>query len=375
VARPAVVMLSGIRWDFLWQRHQILATHFARAGYATVFVETTGLSNPRPGLSTLKKAVRRLRRSRYPGEVRTEENLTVYSPLVAPPTASLFRRLNRRVFVPRVARELVRIAGPEPLVVAYPPTRTTLDLASALKPRRLLYDLSDDYEGFPGVPPDIARIERELISRADAVSCTSTPLLEKVKPLRPDAFLCGPGVDFGLFEPLRESRPRREPRTVCYFGHVSEERTDFGALRAMAAAGFEVRIVGGLGRLDRRFLRTSGVDYRGEAPHAELPAALAGADALVLPYRRSRLTESISPAKTYECLATGLPVVATPLPALAELGDHIYLADGAEGFVEALRALPGTEDEARRRARISIARSNSWEARFREIEERLCGGG
>ena len=42
-----VVVLSGIRWDFLWQRHQILASKLAERGHPTVFVETTGLSNPR----------------------------------------------------------------------------------------------------------------------------------------------------------------------------------------------------------------------------------------------------------------------------------------------------------------------------------------
>jgi hypothetical protein len=47
VHKPPVVILSGVRWDFLWQRHQTLATLFAGAGYPTVFVETTGLANPR----------------------------------------------------------------------------------------------------------------------------------------------------------------------------------------------------------------------------------------------------------------------------------------------------------------------------------------
>jgi hypothetical protein len=44
--KPPVVILAGIRWDFLWQRHQTLATLFARSGYPTVFVETTGLGVP-----------------------------------------------------------------------------------------------------------------------------------------------------------------------------------------------------------------------------------------------------------------------------------------------------------------------------------------
>src|SRR5215210_7566375 len=53
--KPPVVILSGVRWDFLWQRHHTLATLFAGAGYPTVFVETTGLSNPRPTGNTLRR--------------------------------------------------------------------------------------------------------------------------------------------------------------------------------------------------------------------------------------------------------------------------------------------------------------------------------
>lgn len=370
--KPPVVMLSGIRWDFLWQRHQILATRFARAGYRTVFVETTGLANPRPDGATLRKVSARLRRSGGPGKERPEEpDLTVYSPLTAPPTWRAFRLLNRRFFVPRVARDLREIVAEDPIVVAYPPTRTTLDLISLLRPRLLYYDCSEDYEGFPGVPEDIASTERELLRRADVVSCTSPSLLEQVEPLRPDAFLSGPGVDYKRFAELQRDRPSSEIRTVCYFGHLGRERIDLSVLRAVAEAGFTVRLVGGVGKVDKGFFETPGMDYVGEVSHRELPSALEGADAFVLPYLDNRLTRGISPAKTYECLATGKPVVASPLPALRKIGDYVYLAEAPEEFVKTLRALKGLETGKRVRARVGLARKNSWDGRFGEIEVRL----
>ena len=368
--KPPVVILSGVRWDFLWQRHHSLATLFARANYPTVFVETTGLANPRPNKATLRKVASRIRRAggKQPSE---EKGLTVYVPLVVPPKGAVFRWLNRRFFVPRVVRNLRKIAGLDPFVVAYPPTRTTLDLLPGLRPRLVLYDCSDDYAHFPGAPKDITATERELLRRADLVSCTSTRLLEKVRPSRPDAFLSGPAADYERFRVLRENRPGEEVHTVCFFGHVSQERIDFSALRAIAGAGFEVRIVGILDRVDRAFLRVPGVDYRGEVPHAELPKALAGVDAFVLPYKVNELTRGIAPAKTYECLATGKPIVAAPLRALEELAGHVYLAQSPEDYVEVLRSLEGFETEEKVRARMELARKNSWDARFREIEEAL----
>ena len=377
VAKPPVVVLAGVRWDFLWQRHHALAVRFARAGYPTVFVETTGLANPRPDPATLGKVVSRIRRSvggGAPEGYAPEGPPAVYSPLVAPPGGGAFRWLNERLFVPRVARDLRRLAGPRPVVVAYPPTRTTLALISALAPRLVFYDCSDDYGNFPGAPKDIAETEREMLRRADLVSCTSAPLLEKVRPMRPDASLSGPAVDYELFSPLQGTGPVREVHTVCYFGHVSRERTDFSALRAIAGAGYGVRVVGGLGRVgraERAFLRATGVDYRGEAPHPELPAALAGVDAFVLPYKVNGLTRAISPAKTYECLATGKPVVAAPLPALEALAPQVSIARRPEDYVRALRDLPGPEPEDKARARIELARANSWDVRFAEIEENV----
>lgn len=371
--KPPVVLLSGIRWDFLWQRHQILATRFARAGYPTVFVETTGLANPRPNRDTLGKVAARLRRSGSGGEKpRSEPGLTVYAPLVAPPTWRGFRLLNRRVFLPRVARDLRALTGEAPVVVAYPPTRTTLDLVSYLRPRLLYYDCSEDYEGFVGVPGDIAATERELLQRADLVSYTSPHLREKkIGRERPDAFHSGPGVDYELFAGLQRPKSHGRVRTVGYFGHLGRERIDFSALRAVARAGFTVRLVGGVGQIDKRFFETPGIDYRGEVPHRELPAALEGVDAFLLPYRDNRLTRGISPAKTYECLATGLPVVASPLPALKALDGPVYLADRPEAFVEVLGNLEALETEAKVCERIALARRNSWDARFAEMEERL----
>ena len=370
--KPPVIILSGIRWDFLWQRHQILATRFASAGYKTIFVETTGLSNPKLDWATLRKVADRLRSSGGAGRKNPREpNLTVYSPLTAPPTQKVFRFLNRRVFTSRVSRDLRRISGGNPIIVAYPPTQTTIDLSFRLNPRLLYYDCSEDYEGFTGIPRDIASTEREILRRADLVSCTSTPLLEKIEPLRPDAFLSGPGVDYGQFASLQRERNGSGVQTVCYFGHLGRERIDFAALRAVAEAGFAVRIIGGLGNVDRNFLDMPGLNYIGEVQHRELPAALEGVDAFILPYLDNRLTRGISPAKTYECLATGKPVVASPLPALREIGDHLYLAGGPKEFVSMLKDLKSLETEEKVGARVDLARKNSWDARFEEIEGKL----
>jgi glycosyltransferase involved in cell wall biosynthesis len=152
---------------------------------------------------------------------------------------------------------------------------------------------------------------------------------------------------------------------------VSLERIDFDALRTIAEAGFGLRIVGDLGSVEKDLFDVPGVDYRGEVSHAGLPSALGGVDAFVLPYRLNALTRSISPAKTYECLATGKPVVAAPLPAMQDLAGYVYLAQRTEDYVAVLRNLQRLETAEKRRARIDVARENAWDIRFSELEEVL----
>ncbi len=374
--KPPIVILSGIRWDFLWQRHQILATFFARAGYQTIYVETTGLRNPSFDPGTTGIVVRRILRAGSKGRKapdNTVPNLTVYSPLVAPPTLKVFRRLNHAVFVPRVARDLKRLLnGVSPAVIAYPPTSTTLDLLSSLAARRLLYDCVLNYEHFPGAPRDIAKTENILLRQADAVTVDSGFLLEKHRHKRPDAVQVGSGVDHGLFEQARTSTPlRRLARTVCFFGTMDENRFDFDLVRELAEEGYQVRLLGNLSR--PTFARLSGVEYRGEVPHRELPRHLADADALIVPYKINAFSKGTFPAKIFECLATGKPTIATPLPDLVPFGDLLYLAKDARGFVNTLERLPDLETEAQVEARVELARKNSWEVRFDAIEKVLLG--
>jgi glycosyltransferase involved in cell wall biosynthesis len=320
----------------------------------------------------LRKVFGRVRRSGGAGEKQPAgTDLTVYAPLTAPPTYGAFRWSNAKLFIPRILSDLREIAGPHPVVVAYPPTKTTLGLISGLDPRLVLYDCSDDYEHFPGAPKDIVETERELLLRADVVSCTSAHLLKKARHIRPDAFLSGPAVDYERFASLQDHDPDGEITTVCFFGRVSLERIDFDALRAVAEAGFELRIVGDIGSVVKGFFEMPGLDYRGEVSHAGLPSALRGVDAFVLPYKANALTCSISPAKTYECLATGKPVVAAHLPAMRDLTGHVYLAQKPEDYVDVLRNLQSLETEEKRSARIDLARKNSWDVRFSELEEVL----
>src|ERR1019366_10659640 len=104
----------------------------------------------------------------------------------------------------------------------------------------------------------------------------------------------------------------------------------------------------------------------GPRAYGELPDVLRAANAGLIPYARNALTESIFPMKVYEYLAAGLPVVGTPLPALAELAD-VATAREAEGLAELLDEALADRGHGRRAERSRAAAAHSWERRLEEI--------
>jgi hypothetical protein len=75
--------------------------------------------------------------------------------------------------------------------------------------------------------------------------------------------------------------------------------------------------------------------------------------------------------KVYEYLAAGLPVVASPLPALEGVQD-VVVADGLDATLAALDAALAGDGEQTRRARSARAAEHSWDARLAEIGRALA---
>lgn len=66
-------------------------------------------------------------------------------------------------------------------------------------------------------------------------------------------------------------------------------------------------------------LRLRDVHVVGRRPAQEVPGLLAALSAVVIPRRDSRVTRLVTPMKPVEALAVGTPVIASNLPALAEI--------------------------------------------------------
>ena len=378
LARSGIICLSTIDWDFLWQRQQELMSRFAQAGVPVLYVEPLGVRSLR--LSDAGRVVRRLRRGLGEGVHSREAiqpGLQRLSPFALPIQGRRsVDRLNTKL-VARSIRERCRAMGMDrPVLWTYYATHTVLNLADALQPRAIVYDCIDDVaRNARGVAADYGKTEQALLRRADLALATSTLLQGDKRTARPDVHLSPPGCNPEHFAaPAAEAQEIAalpHPR-LCFFGGI-DERLDLPLLASIARArpGWTIVLLGVV-RTDVSLLDgLANLVFIGQRPYRELPAYLQHMDGLLLPYLLNDYTRRIYPAKVFECLATGKPVLATALPDLLRLSGLVRIVQPGENTAAAIeQTLRGDSVEMAAR-RQATARANSWDARFAEIEDLL----
>jgi len=370
---PDLVVVSHLRWTWVWQRPQHLVSRFARtrsaAGARTWFVE-----EPFPA----PVAAPEIRSA--PGEGG------VTRVWLAVPEESAVSRTRWPDGPPRLdfddpsARDYAQLltqflAAESPDVLLYTPL--ALDLAQALRPGRLAYDVMDDLASFLDSPPALRLRQQRLLADADVVFTGGRSLHRSVSARRKQACHLYPsGVDTAHYATSMALRRPHERPVAGYVG-VLDERLDLDLLAGLAAAlpDWTIRLVGPVAKIDTADLPAApNLEYPGQVAYAKLPEVMAGFDVALMPFALNEATRSISPTKTPEYLAAGLPVVSTRVPdVVTDYGDVVRLADEAEGFAEACRAALH-EDAAVRDHRVRLVQGRQeWDVIAAEMGELLRG--
>ncbi|MDB5058701.1 MAG: hypothetical protein JWO59_2173, partial [Chloroflexi bacterium] len=86
----------------------------------------------------------------------------------------------------------------------------------------------------------------------------------------------------------------------------------------------------------------------------------------------SPFTESLNPIKMFEYLATGLPVVSTPVAGIRDIPELVYLANGEKEFAAKVEIALAESDEELRSRRRAFAEKNSWDRRVAMVADLLA---
>jgi glycosyltransferase involved in cell wall biosynthesis len=329
---PVLLCLSHLRWDFVFQRPQHLMTRAAAAGYRVVFFE-----EPLPAASG---GAPYLRTRMAP------EGVLVATPLLPPGLDAAAADAAQRDLLDGLLAALAA-----PVAVAWFYTPMALAFAGHVRAATTVYDCMDELSLFRGASPRLALLERRLLRRADLVFTGGRSLYKSKRRLHPHAHLFPSSVDAAHFRRARSWGAAAEPGDqaglarprVGFFG-VLDERMDYALLDGVARArpDWQLVMLGPTAKIDPAALpRRPNLHWLGMKGYAELPAYLAGWDAGLMPFALNEATRFISPTKTPEFLAAGVPLVSTPVPdVVSDWGRDglVEIAAGAEEVVAAIEA-------------------------------------
>lgn len=370
--RPTALFISNIRWNFAWQRHQTLASLFAR-DYDVIFCEVPGTRRPSfHDIGRLWQAVRGS--SVGPATVEPIPScVRVVRPPVLPASYSLFCRLNASR-LDRWLRDDVQLRDGVDLIVNYSAARTALQMIDRVRYRKLVYDCTDDWLAVRGIPSFMRMDEQRLLQRADLTLVSSRILFERKHALARRCERLPHGAMVERF--LVSARPKCGLRNLVllYYGHLHRQHLDFELIEDIARRRpqWHVRLVG---PVKTSYAFSANVAIVGQLPHEALREEVSKADVLLLPYAINRYTEAVMPAKTYECLATGRPIVAARLPELlAEFEGVLVFPEKDADWVPSISNAVERDTESARSIRVALAKENTWEHRYARVRELLGSG-
>jgi UDP-galactopyranose mutase len=355
-----VVCLSHLRWAFVWQRPQHLLSRCAH-NRRVFYVEEPILHDAAASL-----------------EERDEGGVTVavpHLPRNLPPEQAV--ALQRSMIADLLARH-----GVERYALWFY-TPMALELTARLSPLAVAYDCMDELAAFAGAPAEMREAEEALLRRADLVFTGGKSLYEAKRHRHRNVHLFPSSVDGSHFARARQPQPEPDEQQAIErprlgFVGVIDERFDVELLREVAALrpDWQFVIVGPVAKIDKNTLPVApNINYLGPRPYEELPRYLAGWDVALLPFVRNETTRFISPTKTPEYLAAGLPVVSTSIADVVDPYGReglVRIADDAETFVAACEEAMGEDAHERQRHVDRFLTESSWDYTWADMESLLA---
>jgi UDP-galactopyranose mutase len=357
---PDLICLSHLRWNFVWQRPQHLLSRFAKR-QRVFFVEEPIVSElPAPRLEV----------------TRHESGVFVVAPHIplerwtAGDGEIVLRDLFDRLFIEQKIDEF--------FFWYYTPM--AFEWTKHKQAIAIVYDCMDELAAFKNAPPQLLPREAELFKSADLVFTGGQSIFENKQNRHPRVYCFPSSIETEHFAKARKIKEdaadqKEIARPRLGFVGVIDERFDIDLLCEIAASkpDWQFVMIGPVVKISADNLpKAANIHYLGGKKYEELPKYLANWDVALLPFALNESTRYISPTKTPEYLAAGLPVVSTPIRDVVRPYGEInlvHIADTPENFVKACeKAL--SENRAERLTRVDkFLAKNSWDKTQRQMAD------
>lgn len=382
ISNRSIICFGGEDW---WYHHPHSKNHlmrrFARAGNKVIFVNSIsmGLAPMKSG-ELLPRITRKLKS--YAKLARTtDEGITVVSPAVVPFFGSAAATAtNRRLLTAQITSLAKRRGLTKPILwIAIP---TAVEVVGRMDESLVIYHVSDKYDAntmdHATDPAFIRKLHERAIEAADLVFYSSRKLLDEAATGREKSHLLEQAVDFDHWSRISNGDLKvaeaveqiPQPR-IGYFGAIEPWLIDQDLIKRASLERPEWNWIF-IGNKSRGLEIESlpNVHFLPPVTYDELPRYAAGFDVCVLPWNTEvPFTSYGSAIKVREYLASGKPVVISPLPEYETMSEVLRIGRSGEQFLElvdeALRE-QGTELAQRRQCAV---RAGTWDARAEWVSD------
>lgn len=361
---PVLVCFSHLRWNFVFQRPQHLMSRFARDARVFFFEEPI-----------FEGAEIILQRSPCPAS-----GVCVVTPLL--PTGT------RETDVPAILRSLLnRLVSIEHTtdLLAWYYTPMAMTYSQDLNPALTIYDCMDELSAFANAPAKMLDNEEKLFAASDLVFTGGASLFRAKRRRHNNVHLFPSSVDVHHFAKAMDnldSTPDQNslPHPILGYAGVIDERMDLELIKYIAddKPEWQIVLIGPIVKIDAKLLpRRPNIHYLGMKAYTGLPLYLSGWDVALLPFAQNDATRFISPTKTPEYLAAGLPVVSTPIQDVIDPYESLGLVDIARDYGQFVAAVEKHLATPKRNAWTpEVSRfldGHSWDTTYEEMRQLIAG--
>ncbi len=369
LGRYGIVVFSHLRWGFVWQRPQQFLSRFAKK-HPILFVEEPFFDVPEGG------------------EPRVDLHQVMPNVTVACPHCpdSWSRKPDLPDHLRQWTRQAIEQINEEgafdrPLLWYYSPMDSAWSLGH-FDHRGIVYDCMDELSQFTGAPKSLVDNERRLMQHADIVFTGGYNLWTKKSAQHDFAHFFGCGVEVEHFGQAMDPATSVPPdvdfmqRPILGWFGVVDERVDYHLVGEMARMrpDWSFAMVGPVVKVDPNLLpHAPNLYWLGGRDYSVLPNYCKAFDVCMMCFAINDATEYINPTKALEYLATGRPVISTPVKdVVRQYTGLVEIAATAEEFVAAAERALNEPDPERIQKGLALAQSCGWEATVAKMQDLIA---
>jgi glycosyltransferase involved in cell wall biosynthesis len=378
----SIICFGGEDW---WYHHPHSKAHlmrkFARAGNKVIFVNSISMGLPGLAHKDLLPRIKRKLGSYSKLARETDDGITVVSPASLPFFGSATARaINRRLLGSQIKRLAQSRGLTKPILwIAIP---TAAEMIGTLGESAVVYHVSDKYDAntmdHATDPALIRKLHEHAIDAADLIFYSGRKLFTEAERGCERSHLLEQGVDYDHWQRVGDGTVAVAPEIakiprprMGYFGAIEPWLVDQELIKRASSERPEWHWIF-IGNKSRglEIDDLPNVHFLPPVPYADLPAYAAGFDVCVLPWETEQSFTSYGSAiKVREYLATGKPVVISPLPEYEPMRDVLRIARTRDDFLRLVEeALHENDAAAVARRQASVA-SGTWDARAEWVSD------